>query len=129
MVSRGVPFPRLFFAFAGEEETQFTPNLVVPEGCECILLVASRPKRGLAYDVVDSSGNDARLFRGLGARGAREGVPAWGVGLFFYGSGYWNQGVPNWFCLPKLALEPLIKPCGLFGLPPPSPPSPPGTMS
>ncbi|CAJ1334055.1 unnamed protein product [Effrenium voratum] len=39
------------------EETQFTPNLVVPEGCECILLVASRPKRGLAYDVVDSSGN------------------------------------------------------------------------
>ncbi|CAJ1448260.1 unnamed protein product [Effrenium voratum] len=43
------------------EETQFTPNLVVPEGCECILLVASRPKRGLAYDVVDSSGNDVVL--------------------------------------------------------------------
>eukprot|EP00438_Fugacium_kawagutii_P017354 Skav201534 [mRNA] locus=scaffold1616:79093:79848:+ [translate_table: standard] len=38
------------------DELQFTPGLVVPEGCECVLLICSKPKRGMTYDVIDSGG-------------------------------------------------------------------------
>lgn len=40
----------------GIDEVHFTPDLVVPEGCECVLLVCSKPKRGMTYDVIDSGG-------------------------------------------------------------------------
>mmetsp|Transcript_55244 Transcript_55244/g.87734 ORF Transcript_55244/g.87734 Transcript_55244/m.87734 type:complete len:293 (+) Transcript_55244:126-1004(+) len=40
----------------GIDEMHFTPDLVVPEGCECVLLVCSKPKRGMTYDVIDSGG-------------------------------------------------------------------------
>ena len=39
-----------------KDELHFTPDLVVPEGCECVLLVCSKPKRGMTYDVIDSGG-------------------------------------------------------------------------
>ena len=39
-----------------EDELHFTPDLVVPQGCECVLLVCAKPKRGMTYDVIDSGG-------------------------------------------------------------------------
>ena len=41
---------------SAKDEMHFTPDLVVPEGCECVLLVCSKPKRGMTYDVIDSGG-------------------------------------------------------------------------
>mmetsp|Transcript_42153 Transcript_42153/g.78378 ORF Transcript_42153/g.78378 Transcript_42153/m.78378 type:complete len:321 (+) Transcript_42153:154-1116(+) len=38
------------------EDAYFTPDLVVPEGCECILFLCAKPRRGQNYDVQDSSG-------------------------------------------------------------------------
>ncbi|CAK9080694.1 unnamed protein product, partial [Durusdinium trenchii] len=40
----------------GMDEMHFTPDLVVPDGCECILLVPSKPKRGMTFDVIDCAG-------------------------------------------------------------------------
>jgi len=34
----------------------FTPDLLVPDGCECILFLLAKPQRGQPYDVLDSSG-------------------------------------------------------------------------
>eukprot|EP00440_Ansanella_granifera_P004629 gb/GFBE01005018.1/.p1 GENE.gb/GFBE01005018.1/~~gb/GFBE01005018.1/.p1 ORF type:complete len:398 (+),score=83.51 gb/GFBE01005018.1/:1-1194(+) len=39
------------------EEACFCPDLVVPAGCECILLVPTRPKRGESFDINDSNGS------------------------------------------------------------------------
>lgn len=39
------------------EELYLCPDLVVPAGCECILLVPTQPKRGQPYDITDSTGN------------------------------------------------------------------------
>ena len=39
-----------------QDHAYFTPDLVVPDGCECILFLPSHPRRGQAYDVLDSSG-------------------------------------------------------------------------
>lgn len=39
------------------EELYLCPDLVVPAGCECILLVPTQPMRGQPYNITDSSGN------------------------------------------------------------------------
>jgi len=49
------------------DDSQFTPDLVVPEGCECILLVCSNPKRGMTYDVIDSGGGVVLRMEDSGA--------------------------------------------------------------
>ncbi|CAE8616034.1 unnamed protein product, partial [Polarella glacialis] len=38
------------------EDIYFCPDLVVPGGCECILVVPTKPRRGQPYDVTDSRG-------------------------------------------------------------------------
>ncbi|CAE7544471.1 unnamed protein product [Symbiodinium natans] len=38
------------------EDAYFTPDLVVPDGCECILLIRSKPQQGQISDVIDSAG-------------------------------------------------------------------------
>lgn len=35
----------------------FCPDLIVPAGCECILIVPSRPKRGEPFDITDNTGS------------------------------------------------------------------------
>mmetsp|Transcript_97235 Transcript_97235/g.135079 ORF Transcript_97235/g.135079 Transcript_97235/m.135079 type:complete len:363 (+) Transcript_97235:167-1255(+) len=37
--------------------TDFCPELVVPAGCECILIVPSRPRRGEPYGITDNNGS------------------------------------------------------------------------
>eukprot|EP00930_Biecheleria_cincta_P045206 TRINITY_DN31166_c0_g2_i1.p1 TRINITY_DN31166_c0_g2~~TRINITY_DN31166_c0_g2_i1.p1 ORF type:complete len:436 (-),score=69.19 TRINITY_DN31166_c0_g2_i1:120-1427(-) len=39
------------------EELYLCPDLVVPAGCECVLLVPTQPKPGQPYDITDSTGN------------------------------------------------------------------------
>ena len=39
-----------------QDDAYFTPDLVVPDGCECILFLSAKPRRGQNYDVLDSSG-------------------------------------------------------------------------
>jgi len=51
----------------GMDDSQFTPDLVVPEGCECVLLVCSNPKRGMTYDVIDSGGGVVLRIEDSGA--------------------------------------------------------------
>ena len=57
----------LWLFFPPEDDSQFTPDLVVPEGCECILLVCSNPKRGMTYDVIDSGGGVVLRMEDSGA--------------------------------------------------------------
>lgn len=40
----------------GLDQSYFTPDLVVPDGWECILHLLAKPKRGQPYDVLDSCG-------------------------------------------------------------------------
>jgi len=39
------------------DDSTFCQELVVPAGCECILLVPARPKRGQPFDITDTQGN------------------------------------------------------------------------
>ena len=55
---------------SAKDEMHFTPDLVVPEGCECVLLVCSKPKRGMTYDVIDSGGGSV-----LGMEDSFEATP------------------------------------------------------
>lgn len=50
---RGLPSQVSMMAL---DHAYFTPDLVVPDGCECILFLPAVPKRGQPYDVLDSSG-------------------------------------------------------------------------
>ncbi|CAJ1345287.1 unnamed protein product, partial [Effrenium voratum] len=38
-------------------EVDLCPDLIVPAGCECILIVPSRPKRGEPYNITDQNGS------------------------------------------------------------------------
>jgi len=40
----------------GLDQSYFTPDLVVPDGWECILYLLAKPQRGQPYDVLDSCG-------------------------------------------------------------------------
>lgn len=52
-ILRGLPSQVSMMAL---DHCYFTPDLVVPDGCECVLYLLARPKRGQPYDVLDSSG-------------------------------------------------------------------------
>eukprot|EP00435_Cladocopium_sp_Y103_P029462 s3100_g7.t1 len=52
-ILRGLPSQVSMMAL---DQCYFTPDLVVPDGCECILYLLARPRRGQPYDVLDSSG-------------------------------------------------------------------------
>lgn len=40
-----------------EASGDFCPDLIVPAGCECILIVPSRPKRGEPFNITDNNGS------------------------------------------------------------------------
>lgn len=44
-------------ANAASKDSEFCPDLVVPQGCECILIVPSKPTRGAPCCITDASGN------------------------------------------------------------------------
>eukprot|EP00437_Effrenium_voratum_P035049 CAMPEP_0181461310 /NCGR_PEP_ID=MMETSP1110-20121109/33812_1 /TAXON_ID=174948 /ORGANISM="Symbiodinium sp., Strain CCMP421" /LENGTH=275 /DNA_ID=CAMNT_0023585931 /DNA_START=156 /DNA_END=983 /DNA_ORIENTATION=- len=50
---RGIPSAVSMMAL---EDAYFTPDLVVPDGCQCVLFLLAQPLRGQPYDVLDSSG-------------------------------------------------------------------------
>lgn len=49
---------------AVQDQSYFTPDLVVPDGWECILYLLAKPKRGQPYDVLDSCGG-LKMFGGI----------------------------------------------------------------
>lgn len=52
---RGVPDSKV--PLEPEAAGDFCPDLIVPAGCECILIVPSRPKRGEPFNITDNNGS------------------------------------------------------------------------